>query len=84
MKAKRGVDVETMSSFSRAVADWARYQNIAGDMDLVETSTVRGNYDWRSYLQEETSYARRREARARKAEPRASQAPAPAPHNLYA
>lgn len=87
VKPKGKIDLKAVKTMSAAVMDWAHYQNLAGELDNVETSSVQGNYDWRSYIQEETSLARRREARAnreKKAERPASAPPAPAPSNLYA
>lgn len=53
------------------VANWARYQNLGGEHDNVETSPITGTYDWRAYIQEEAQYARRRgeKEKPRKAEP---------------
>lgn len=87
VKSKGKLDLHAVKAVSSAVMNWAQYQNLAGELDNVETSPVRGTYDWRSYLQEETSLARRREARAnrdKKAERPAPAPPAPAPSNLYA
>ena len=87
VKSKGKIDLDAVKTVSSAVMNWAQYQNLAGEHDTVETSTVRGNYDWRSYIQEETSIARRREARAnrdKKPERPAPVPPAPAPSNLYA
>ena len=64
--------VETISDH---VADWAKYQNLAGECDTVESSTISGNYDWRSYIQEEAQLARRREEQEK---PRAKKAERPA------
>lgn len=84
VRQKGKTDVQAVKAVSAAVMDWARYQNLDGEADNVETSSVQGTYDWRSYLHEETGFARRREARARKNERPAPPAPAPAPTNLYA
>jgi hypothetical protein len=87
VKPKGRLDLNAVKAMSSAVMNWAQYQNLAGELDNVETSPVRGTYDWRSYIQEETSLARRREARAnrdKKPERPAPVAPAPAPSNLYA
>lgn len=61
-------DVRAVEAISENVDDWARYQNLSGECDTVETSPVSGTYDWRSYLQEETQLAQRREERARSRE----------------
>ena len=71
---------KSVEALSKTVTDWARYQNLTGELDNVETSTVQGNYDWRSYLQEETEAAARREKPAKKAE----KPIAPAPSIFYA
>jgi len=78
--AVRAKGMKAVGAISTHVSDWARYQNLAGEHDSVETSPITGNYDWRSYIQEEAQYARRREEkekpRDKKAE-RAEQPPAP-------
>lgn len=85
VKSTGRMDLRAVKALSAAVADWADYQNLGGELDNVETSSVRGSYDWRAYLHEETGFARRREARARKQQERPPPAPpAPAPQNLYA
>lgn len=65
-------DLRALEELSENVSDWAKYQDLSGDHDTVETCPVAGPYDWRSYIQEETKLAQRREAGskpARKAEP---------------
>lgn len=87
IKSKGRVDLDATKAVANAVNSWAEYQNLSGDVDIVETSAIQGTYDWRSYLHEETGFARRREARANRqkaAERPGAQAPAPAPQNLYA
>lgn len=74
--AKGRHDVKAVEAVSNAVAGWARYQNLTGELDNVETSSVKGNYDWRSYLHEEAELASKREApRARKVEKPSPPAP---------
>ena len=75
--------MQAVKSMSAAVMDWAHYQNLAGEVDTIETSTCRGTYDWKAYLHEETAVARRREAREKKAERPVPVPPAPAPASLY-
>ncbi|HUR69124.1 MAG TPA: hypothetical protein VM370_07740 [Candidatus Thermoplasmatota archaeon] len=58
-------DLKAVEALSENVTDWAKYQNLAGECDTVETSPVSGPYDWRSYIQEETKLAQRREADAK-------------------
>lgn len=78
-------DIKAVQAVSENVRTWAEYQNLAGEHDNVETSPVTGNYDWRSYLQEETQLAQRREERAKPAPKKADRAaPAPAPSGFYA
>ncbi|HET6406042.1 MAG TPA: hypothetical protein VFH78_15485 [Candidatus Thermoplasmatota archaeon] len=74
-----------MAAVSDHVAQWARYQNIVGEADSVETSPITGTYDWRSYIQEEAQYARRREEKEKPRDKRAAavQQPAPAPSVFY-
>jgi hypothetical protein len=70
---------KSAEAVSKTVTDWARYQNLTGELDNVETSPVTGTYDWRGYLQEETEAAKRRAPPAKKAEKPA----APAPTDYY-
>jgi hypothetical protein len=66
----------------QAVADWASYQNLGGDLDSVEPSSVAGPYDWKAYLLEESTLAQKRSGkRAPKAE---RPARGPAPSAFYA
>lgn len=79
------LDTRTMQNVSELVADWAEYQNLAGECDNVETSPITGNYDWRSYVREEAAIARRREAKKKPVmEKQAAPPPAPAPSVFYA
>lgn len=74
-----------MESISDHVADWAKYQNLAGEHDTVESSTISGNYDWRSYIQEEAQLARRREEQDKPRLKKAERSSAPAaPTGFYA
>lgn len=80
-----GLDIKAMQSATRAVGDWARYQNLAGEVDNVETSPVTGTYDWKSYIHEETHIARRRAEESKPAPKKApALAPPPAPSVFYA
>lgn len=54
-------DLRAVEELSETVADWAAYQNLAGEHDTVEPSPVAGPYDWRSYIREEIKLAQRRE-----------------------
>lgn len=85
-QTKTQVDVRATRALTQAVADWATYQGLAGDMDAVETSPIQANYDWRSYLHEEAAIAQKREDRLRAREKKSERAPppAPAPTHYYA
>lgn len=85
IRAEKRCDVRAVESISDHVQDWAKYQDLDGEHDSVETSPIRGSYDWRSYLQEETQMARRREQQAKPREKKVDRAPpAPAPSVFYA
>jgi hypothetical protein len=75
-----------LKSIHEAVTDWADYQNLTGELDNVETSSIVGQYDWKAYLKEESEIAQGREERRRaKSEKKATRpAPGPAPHVFYA
>jgi hypothetical protein len=82
--AVRKSGVDGVGQLSQHVSGWARYQNLAGEHDSVETSPITGTYDWRSYIQEETQLARRREEKEKPREKKV-QADAPsAPSVFYA
>ena len=82
--AVREVGMKGVAALSDHVDDWARYQNLAGEHDSVETSPISGNYDWRSYIQEEAQLARRREEKEKPREKKTERAqPAPAPTVFY-
>lgn len=82
MRQKGALDVKAEEALSDNVSEWARYQSLAGECDTVETSSVSGPYDWRAYIQEETTLAWRREKpRDKKTE---GGEPAPAPSVFYA
>ena len=66
-----------------AVNDWASYQNLAGDADNVEASSVAGPYDWKAYLLEESQLAQKRSGAKRAPKPERP-APEPAPSVFYA
>lgn len=74
--------MKAVEALSDNVSEWARYQNLAGEFDTVETSSVSGTYDWRAYIQEETTLAHRREAKPR--DKKADRADTPAPPGFYA
>ena len=86
IRRERSFDVQSVSDTTDLVMDWASYQNLAANVDNVETSKFRGKYDWRSYLREEADIAREREAARAKSRPKPQEraAPAPAPSSLYA
>ena len=76
--------MKAVAALSDHVAEWARYQDLVGESDSVETSPITGNYDWRSYIQEEAQFARRREEKEKPREKKAERAqPAPAPTVFY-
>jgi hypothetical protein len=81
-RAKSRYDV---SDVHEAVAEWARYQNLAGDLDNAEPSPVAatGPYGWKAYLHEEAKLAEKRGKR--NAKPAAAKPePEPAPSVFYA
>lgn len=82
IRAKSRYDVQEIHE---AIADWASYQNLGGDLDHIETSPVAGNYDWKGYLLEESKLAQERTAKRASAKP-ARPAPTPdaAPSTYYA
>lgn len=85
VRPSRAHDLEATRALHQNVADWARYQSLAGETDAVETSPITGNYDWRSYLQEEAQLARRREeSRAPREKKQERPAPTAAPSTFYA
>ena len=70
--------VRCLEEVSTTVTDWARYLDLTGELDSVETSSISGRYDWRSYVQEETEIAMKRDR------PRdAKDEPAAAPTQYY-
>lgn len=77
VRTKRPLDLEAVKAVADSVKDWARYQQLGGELDNVETSPITGTYDWKSYLHEEARYAKKRagERRPRKVEPSAPAAP---------
>lgn len=81
--AVRSTGLKNLRTLTDSVSAWASYQNLAGDMDTVETSAVQGIYDWRAYIREETQIARRREEKKPASKPERA-APAPAPTVFYA
>lgn len=84
VRSRAGIDVRAVEAFSDNVTDWARYQDLAGDTDNVESCSIAGHYDWRSYIREEAQFARRREEQA-KPQKKADPVEAPkAPSDLYA
>lgn len=86
MRASSGYDPKAVEKLSDNVSDWAKYQNLAGECDTVETSPVAGPYDWRSYIQEETKLAQRREQEAKPRTKKEAERPAAstAPSVFYA
>jgi hypothetical protein len=80
---RRRHDAKAIEAVADALKDWAEYQNLAGETDLVETSPIRGTYDWRAYLHEEARAANERAARERPAK-KAAPPSAPAPSVFYA
>lgn len=85
---KQGHEAQAISDTADIIMDYARYEKLDGSLDNVETSKVRGTYDWRAYLQEEAEAARGRQAerartREKEKKPQA-RPPAPAPSHLYA
>lgn len=83
--AVRKPGMKAVAAVSDHVAGWARYQNLVGEADSVETSPITGNYDWRSYIQEEAQLARRREEKEKPREKKTERAPQnpPAPSVFY-
>lgn len=84
VRRSSAMDVKSLQDVSENVQSWAEYQNLAGEHDNVETSPIRGTYDWRSYLQEEAQIARRREDAKPQAKKAERPPPAPAPSVFYA
>lgn len=86
MRASSAYDPKAVEKLSDNVSDWAKYQNLAGEHDTVETSPVAGPYDWRAYIQEETKLAQRREAESKPRQKKEAERPAPtsAPSVFYA
>ena len=68
VRTKRVHDLEAVKAVADSVKDWARYQQLTGELDNVETSPITGTYDWKSYLHEEAQLAQKRagERRPRK------------------
>ncbi|HWH08368.1 MAG TPA: hypothetical protein VNX21_04150 [Candidatus Thermoplasmatota archaeon] len=83
VRSKRTHDVDAVKAVADNVMRWARYQNLDGEVDNVETSPITGTYDWKAYLHEEAQLARKRENERRPRKAPASAAPAPAPSVFY-
>ena len=83
--AVRKPGMKGVAALSDHVAGWARYQNLEGESDSVETSPITGTYDWRAYIQEEAQLARRREEKEKPRDKKAPERvePAPAPTVFY-
>lgn len=82
---KGSIDVKAVEALSKNVAEWAKYQSLAGEGDNAEAAPVQGTYDWRAYIQEEVQAARRRDESERKPRKAASPAtPTSAPSVFYA
>jgi len=81
---RRPHDAKAIGAVADALRDWAEYQNLAGESDVVESSPIRGTYDWRSYLHEEAAAARQRAERERPAKKPAPAQPTAAPSVFYA
>ena len=84
VRATSKLDVQASESISEHVMQWAKYQNLVGEHDNVETSPIRGSYDWRSYIREEAQLAKRREETKPRDKKVERAAPAPAPSVFYA
>lgn len=84
VRKKSQHDLHAVEAFSESVGEWAQYQNLAGECDTVERCPVSGTYDWRSYIQEETQLARRREEQKPREKKLDRVEPAPAPSGYYA
>lgn len=83
--AVRATGMKAVGELSSHVTDWARYQNLSGEHDVVETSPITGPYDWRSYIQEEAQLARRREEKEKPREKKAERSePNAPPAGFYA
>jgi hypothetical protein len=80
-RSKNRYDVQDVHE---AIADWASYQNLAGDLDHIETSPVAGNYDWKGYLLEESTLAQKRSEKRAGAKPARAVQPESAPSTYYA
>lgn len=83
IRPRQRFDATAMHSTAQAVADWAKYQSLSGDPDIIEASTVQGTYDWRAYILEEAQIAHRRESAKQPRDKKPAQAPAPAPSVFY-
>lgn len=83
---KEGHTAQAISDTADIITDYARYEKLEGSLDNVETSKVRGVYDWRAYLQEEAEAARGRQAERMRRSDKKPQArpPPPAPTTYYA
>lgn len=77
-------DLRAVEEYSETVTAWAKYQNLTGECDTVETSPVIGPYDWRSYIQEEVKLAQRRDDASRPTKKSESPTPPSAPAGYYA
>lgn len=85
VRSSRRHDLRAVESLSEHVMDWARYQDLDGEHDSVETSPIRGSYDWRAYIREETQAARRRDEQTKPRDKKVERpAPAAAPAVFYA
>ena len=83
VRSKRTHDVQAVKAVADSVMNWARYQNLGGELDNVETSPITGDYDWKAYLHEETKLAQKRESERRPRKPADRPAPPPAPSVFY-
>lgn len=83
VRSKRSHDVDAVKAVSDSVMSWAQYQNLAGELDNVESSPITGTYDWKAYIQEETELARKREGDRRPRKASAGQAPTLPPSVFY-
>lgn len=63
VRSKSAIDADAMRAIAETIHDWARYQDLAGDVECAETSPIVGTYDWKAYLQEETQLAQARDQR---------------------
>ena len=85
VRARSPTDVEAIQALAENTQEWAKYLDLTGEKDGVETSptTFKGTYDWRSYIAEEAEIARRRDERAKPAAKKADRPTPPAAPTVF-